>query len=202
MIERWEGRDEEEERAERSARSDSGPDYRGLVPPPDLEDHAVGRGEAPEAPEVAASAEEMAPERRERMYSGLGGNDGIGMPSDGDDRAIREVPLAAIELRDSAVEGPDDFRKVSYESMVRGMERYDAVVRPMVAEGATGDTFSELDEGKGLAYPDGYRVAYDAFHGQDPVKLEWVGDKYDVINGYHRIFVAQQLGWRTIPARV
>ncbi|MEM2832771.1 MAG: ParB N-terminal domain-containing protein [Candidatus Caldarchaeum sp.] len=36
----------------------------------------------------------------------------------------------------------------------------------------------------------------------DFIVVEWVGDHYEVINGRHRIWIAQQMGLKYIPARV
>ena len=75
-------------------------------------------------------------------------------------------------------------------------------MRPAVRQGADGDDFARLDAERGLAYEHGYRRVYDAFYGNDAIRLERVGDTYQVVNGYHRLFVARELGLATVPARV
>ncbi|HIC87994.1 MAG TPA: hypothetical protein EYP04_01110 [Anaerolineae bacterium] len=34
------------------------------------------------------------------------------------------------------------------------------------------------------------------------MRLNKMGDRYQVVNGYHRLFIARQLGIKTVPARV
>lgn len=115
---------------------------------------------------------------------------------------IKDVALSEINLSDSYVHSLEDFKKVSYEAMVNGIEKLQVTVRPAVAAGANGDTFSDLDAQQGQPYEQGYRRIYDAFYGDDAIRLEKVKGQYQVTNGYHRLFVAQQLGLDSLPANV
>lgn len=118
------------------------------------------------------------------------------------EQGIVDVPLAEIDLSDSYVQGPDDFKKVAVDTMISGLQKLESTVRSAVEKGADADYFSALDAQQGLAYQDGYRCIYDAFYGDEPIRLEKINGRYQVINGYHRLFVAQQLGLTAIPASV
>ncbi len=118
------------------------------------------------------------------------------------DTGIQTVSLDQIDLSDSPVTGTGDFQKVSAQEVTEGFRKLQDVVAPAVAQGADGDYFSQLDAAQGLDYAHGYRRIYDAFYGQGAIRLDKVGDRYQVVNGYHRLFIARQLGIKTIPARV
>jgi len=118
------------------------------------------------------------------------------------EKGIQDVPLNHIYLHDSYVRGSEEFKKVPYEVMVSGMQKLESTVRPAVEGGANGDYFSDVDEREGLDYEHGYRRVYDAFYGNEPIRLEKIDGVYHVVGGYHRLFVAQQLGLKTIPANV
>lgn len=119
------------------------------------------------------------------------------------EHGIQDVPLDQIDLSDSHVKGPEDYRKVSHDEMRAGVQRLEEVVRPAVRDGADGGTFSQMDAQQGLDYAHGYRKVYDAFYGTiDPIRLERVGDVYQVIGGYHRLLVAREMRLTSIPASV
>jgi hypothetical protein len=118
------------------------------------------------------------------------------------DLGIRDVPLADIDLSDSPVHGPDDFRKVSEPDMREGLRKLAEVVLPAVAGGLRAQHFDRLDAERGLDYEHGYRRVFDAFYGNDAIRLERTKDRYVVVNGYHRLTLARALGWLTVPARV
>ncbi len=115
---------------------------------------------------------------------------------------IVDVALTQIDLGDSHVHGPDDFKKVPVDAMINGLQKLESTVRPAVEKGRDSDYFSDLDAQQGLDYQDGYRCVYDAFYGDEPIRLEQMNNRYQVVNGYHRLFAAQQLGLTTIPASV
>ena len=118
------------------------------------------------------------------------------------DRGIQDVPLDKINLSDSYVQEADDFRKVSHEDMVGGFHALEGEVRPGVDQGAEGESFSSIDEKRGQDYEHGSRRVYDAFYGDDAICLNKIDDTYHVVNGYHRLAVARELGLETVPARV
>lgn len=118
------------------------------------------------------------------------------------DMGIQTVELDRIHLSDSPVNGTGDFNKVSAQEMEEGLRKLLDVVMPAVAQGADGEYFSRLDGDHGLGYAEGYRRIYDAFYGHGCIRLNQMGDGYLVVNGYHRLFVARQLGIKALPARV
>ena len=118
------------------------------------------------------------------------------------DIGIVDVEIDKINLTDSWVHSTSDFHKVSYEEMRQGLEDLQKVVHPAVDQGATGDDFGQIDQANSRDYSHGYQRIYDAFYGEGSIRLTRVGDKYEVTNGYHRLFVAKEMGMKTIPARV
>ena len=108
------------------------------------------------------------------------------------------VALEDIDLSESHVQGPEDFKKVPLEEMERGWQVFYSDVLPAVQKGATADDFSSLDESLGLTPANGFRRVFDAFLGNkqwnEPIRVEKKGDRYSVVNGFHRIFVAGKLG--------
>lgn len=116
--------------------------------------------------------------------------------------SIQMIDLDRIDLTDSPVTDTDDFLKVPAQEVEEGLRKLRDVVMPAVAQGADGDYFSRLDAAQGLDYAHGYRRIYDAFYGHDCIRLCRVGDRYQVVNGYHRLFLARRMGFRVLPARV
>jgi hypothetical protein len=118
------------------------------------------------------------------------------------DKGIVDVPVTQIDLSDSWVKGEQDFKKVSPQEVRRGFQTLEKDVKPAVAKGATGDDFRVLDQNRGQEYANGSQRVYDAFYGNDSIRLEKVGNQYRVINGYHRLFIAKEMGIELVPARV
>ena len=118
------------------------------------------------------------------------------------DTGIKDVPVDKIDASDTYVNGLEDFHKVSHEDMVNGLRTLQRDVHPAVESGADKEYFQNLDQKHGLDYPNGTQKIYESFYGQDAIRLDKIGDRYMVENGYHRIYVAKELGFPTIPARV
>lgn len=118
------------------------------------------------------------------------------------DQGIQDTPVDQINVSDTYVKSEADFKKVSHAEMVEGFTKLEAVVRPQVEAGAGPDDFSKMDAEQGLDNEHGYRKIYDAFYGDDAIRLNKDGDTYSVVNGYHRLCVAQELGIKSVPARV
>ncbi len=118
------------------------------------------------------------------------------------DRGIQDVRVDEVDLKDSPVQDNSDFQKVSHEEMVEGFRVLKQEVEPAVDQGADGEYFSRQDEQRGLDYEHGSRRVYDAFYGDSAIRLEKDGQDYNVINGYHRLAVAQELDLDTVPAHV
>jgi hypothetical protein len=88
--------------------------------------------------------------------------------------------------------------------MIAGFEKL-ARVRQWIGQSATDQQLYDVDRAAregGLSEAQSHHNIYKVFYGDSAIKLEQVGDRYRVINGYHRLMVAQELGWTTIPARV
>jgi len=114
---------------------------------------------------------------------------------------IQAVALDQIDLSDSPVHGEADFHKVSHDEMVAGLTKLQQV-QQWIARGATDQTLRDIDQERGLSGAQGYHNIYRVFYGDSAIALEKAGNGYKVINGYHRLAVARELGWTTIPARI
>jgi hypothetical protein len=117
-------------------------------------------------------------------------------------RGVVEMPIVEIDLSDSRVRSAADFSKVSYDEVRAGYRKLDDVVKPALAGGADGDYFSALDAEAGLDYEHGYRRVYDAFYGDEAITVERRGSSFEVLNGMHRLFVATELGYTSVPVRI
>lgn len=118
------------------------------------------------------------------------------------ERGVIDVPVRDLPHIDD-IQGPQDFKKVSEADMVDGLRKLSLMKWDIdQGTGRSSDYWRAFDEQEGLDHANGYQRVYDAFYGDDPIKLNKIGDQYEVINGRHRIWLAQQLGYHTLPARV
>lgn len=168
---------------------------RRIWPPPHLLQHPLRRplrhrGEPRAAPPLKGEPASPPSGGSRRGWSSWGNT------------GIQIVDLDRIDLSDSSVAETGDFHKVSAQEMQEGLRKLQDVVMPAVAQGADGDYFSRLDAAQGLDYAHGYRRIYDAFYGQNCICLDQVGDRYQVVNGYHRLFLTRQMGIQALAARV
>lgn len=136
------------------------------------------------------------------FYPGENAENAKKVQGDWVEKGIQYVPVDKIDVSASYVKNETDFKKVSHQDMAKGMQTLQNEVRPAVDQGADGDYFYRLDQQRGLDYAHGSQRVYEAFYGQEPIRLEKIGDRYSVTNGYHRLFVAKELGIETIPASV
>lgn len=114
---------------------------------------------------------------------------------------IHDILLNMIDLSDSPVHDEADYHKVSKAEMVAGFEKL-TQVRRWISQGATEQQLYDESRAQGQSEVQGYHNIYQIFYGESAIALEKVGDRYRVLNGYHRLAVAQELGWTTIPAKV
>ena len=114
---------------------------------------------------------------------------------------IHDIPLHMIDFSDSPVHDAADYHKVSKAEMLAGFEKL-TQVRRWISQGATEQQLYDESRAKGLSEVQSYHNIYRVFYGESAIALEKVGDRYRVINGYHRLAVAQELDWTTIPAKV
>lgn len=118
------------------------------------------------------------------------------------DSGIRGInPMHLPDPED--ISGPDDFRKVSEEDMRSGLERLQEM-RPVIESGvgASSDYWADYDRAHGLDYEHGYQRVYEAFFGNDAIRVNWDGTNYDIINGRHRLWLARRMGMDWLPVRV
>lgn len=117
------------------------------------------------------------------------------------DHGIVDVPVSDLPMPEH-VSGPADFdHHISYQDALAATRQLPEIQKQLSA-GKTGDDFSAADQAAGRDYAHGQRRIYDLYYGSDPVVLDKIGDKYDIVSGRHRIFAAKELGSRTIPARL
>lgn len=117
---------------------------------------------------------------------------------------IRDILLDQIDLTDSPVHEETDFKEVSHAEIITGLEKL-SQVRRWISSGATDQWLYDVDQearARGMPEAQSHHNIYKVFFGDDAIALEKVGDRYRVLNGYHRLAVARELGWTTIPARV
>jgi hypothetical protein len=80
---------------------------------------------------------------------------------------------------------------------------WDQAVRPGLDRGMSRDDFAARDAARGATSPRRTVDVYDMFLGTDPIRVECRSDgTLNVINGLHRITVAQELGITHLPASV
>ena len=87
--------------------------------------------------------------------------------------------------------------------MKAGLEKLQEML-PIVerGEGTSKDYWASFDTQKGLDYEHGYQRIYEAFYGDDAIRLNHNGNQYDIVNGRHRIWLAKRMGITNLPARV
>lgn len=101
------------------------------------------------------------------------------------------------------ITGEKDFGKVSKDAMEAGIKRYSEMKQIIDSgEGNHREYWAKIDKAKGLEYSNGYQRIYESFYGNDPIRIERDGDKHTVINGRHRVWLAKQMGIKTLPASI
>ena len=124
----------------------------------------------------------------------------------------RWIPLSQIDLAHelSGVASPNDFQKVDYVTMRRGLETFRSEILPAL-NANSGKNFWDLnamfrdrDMASGKSYEYGVQRAFEAFFTQDDAIYLNRGrdeEQFRIINGRHRIKAALDAGWTAIPAR-
>jgi hypothetical protein len=115
------------------------------------------------------------------------------------------VPLASIDATDSPVTGPESFDTgYSPADLQWACSALVEVVLPAMAAGLGRDYFRERDEAERRSGVRSYSWTYGGFFGDDrAIKLVGRPDgRYEVRNGYHRIWVATRLRHPAVPARI
>lgn len=113
------------------------------------------------------------------------------------------VPLSQIDTSDRSI-GSEDFGKgYSPADLTWAYHALHEVVLPAVDRGDGVDYLQKRDASEGLSGTRSYTDTYLGFLGPDnAIRLNRAGDRYQVANGYHRIWVARSMGLDSIPARV
>jgi hypothetical protein len=118
------------------------------------------------------------------------------------DSGIQSIPLNDLPPPEG-ISGEADFKKISIKEMQIGISRLKEMQLDIESGiGANSDYWAEHDRKHKLSYSDGYQRVFDAFFGMDAIKVAFDGEKYDIINGRHRIWLAQKMGVDYLPMRV
>lgn len=117
------------------------------------------------------------------------------------DHGIVDVPVKDLPWPED-VTSPNDFdHHITWDDAKSATLQLPEIQKEVKA-GKTRDDFSAEDQAAGKDDTNGKRRIYDLFYGSDPIRLSKDGDRYDIVNGHHRVFAAKELGLETIPARV
>lgn len=115
---------------------------------------------------------------------------------------IRDVEVQKLSDVEG-ISGKSDFKKVPMKDMKAGLRRYLEIRKVLdTGKGNSKDHWAEVDRKKGLSYPDGYQRIYEAFYGRELIRITKDGNKYTVENGRHRVWLAQRMGIRVLPASI
>lgn len=117
---------------------------------------------------------------------------------------IALVSLSSVDVGDSMVHGTGDFtRGDSASDLSWAVEKFFDVVLPTLQQGGTRADLADRDSSSGQTGVRSLAGTYDGFLGnQAPVLSARPDGSFEVVNGYHRIWCAQQLGFDSIPARL
>ncbi|MFL6282062.1 MAG: hypothetical protein ACJ74Q_02715 [Pyrinomonadaceae bacterium] len=118
------------------------------------------------------------------------------------DEGVRFVSVADLP-EPPDISGGADFRKISETEMRAGIEKLQEM-RPVIESGlgASSDYWADYDRRRGMEYAGGYQRVYEAFYGDDCIKVNDDGGSYDIDNGRHRIWLAKRMGVGQLPMRV
>jgi hypothetical protein len=152
----------------------------------------------------AAAPESLSPAGQRAMQGGdYGASDSVSPAEVGD---IQNVSVD--QINNPEVNGPEDFREGSYDGLRQDMEHLQEL-RPHVEAGQGEETADTWDRQQGLGhytedgYERGYTDAYRAYYGDDAIALSPRDEgRYDIINGRHRVYLAEEMGIDDVPARV
>ncbi len=123
-------------------------------------------------------------------------------PGNRADKGIRFVNVA--DLPDpSDISGSEDFKKVPESEMRSGLMKLQEM-RPLIENGtgASADYWADYDRKQGLDFANGYQRVYEAFYGDDFIRLNKHGDSYSIDNGRHRIWLAKRMGISQLPMQI
>lgn len=117
-------------------------------------------------------------------------------------RGVQNIPVSSLP-KPEGISGSQDFIKVPENEMRGGLLKLQEMrTRIESGEGASSDYWANLDRQNGRDYSQGYQRIYDAFYGRDAICINKDGNSYDIVNGRHRIWLAQQMGIDVLPMKV
>lgn len=112
------------------------------------------------------------------------------------------VPLSSIDSSDRRID-PSSFTKgYTPADLAWAFHALEEVVLPTLATGRGIDYLRERDFAEGRHGTRSYADTYSGFLGGDAIRLDRDANRFRVANGYHRIWVASQMGLRVVPARL
>lgn len=118
------------------------------------------------------------------------------------------IPLTALSPIELAeLPADEEYKKTSKAEIERGFFVLREEILPtMQALGtrANAKYFRAFDQQAEVSFEDGTLRVYEAFFGDDAIKLDCSldGRHYGIVNGRHRIKVALEQGWSHIPVRL
>jgi hypothetical protein len=116
---------------------------------------------------------------------------------------VQEVPISQIDTSDRDITSSDFGKGYSPEDLKWAMNALHEVVLPALAAGHDADYFAKRDAAEGRMGTRSYSDTHSGFfHDDHAIRLSSTGGRYHVENGYHRIWVARQMGLTHVPARV
>jgi hypothetical protein len=117
--------------------------------------------------------------------------------------------LSDMDLDDALtdVRTAEDFRPhATYDMLTNGLGMLQSTVLPAIAQhGYTADNFffDRQDAASGRDPEHGARRVFDSFFGSDAIALQrGANGKLSVINGRHRLKVANDAGWLAVPVKI
>jgi hypothetical protein len=138
---------------------------------------------------------------------GVGGSAGAGSGGLGAVLAglgMTSVSVTAADLDDTPIQGGFKRGGLSRGDYRWAVQTWNDTVGPGVARGMTRDDFAARDNGEPPA-PPLRRTAdvYDIFLGSEAIRADRRPDgSLNVINGFHRLQIARELGIKDLPGRV
>ncbi len=115
------------------------------------------------------------------------------------DRDIQMVNTSDLPNPDE-IKSKEDYKKVSLEDMKAGIHRWQEMRSTIDSgPGNSSEYWLGIDQTRGFDYSSGYQKIYDAFYGQDAIRVEKSGNNFSIINGRHRIWAAKQMGIDQLP---
>lgn len=113
-----------------------------------------------------------------------------------EDRGIQDVPIAEVKL--PRKEDLDEVKHTRALELSKDLPE----VQSRLKQGWTKENFTELWN-SGSEKDQRMARAYESYYGHDRIKLTKGGNlPYEITNGRHRTYAANELGMKSVPAHV